>query len=168
MPKNSFPTSSSSPIACAGSPHRPLFCTRPESASAPTANPIFLLQPPPFRRIMAPLSSWAARMQSFQPARCPSRATTLNRAPDHPPATTLTAYPMPRVFDNIPTELLPALRDMSRKPARITAQIRTCIQGDWGYDFFRDKPTPNWFVQAADPVATPRKRGGRSCFQEAP
>jgi hypothetical protein len=37
-----------------------------------------------------------------------------------------------------------------------------------GYYWFRDKLTPNWFFQAANPVAVQRKLGGRSCFPGVP
>ena len=45
---------------------------------------------------------------------------------------------------------------------RKTAQIRACVQADGEYYLIRDKPMPNWFCQAANPVAATRKRGGRS------
>lgn len=51
---------------------------------------------------------------------------------------------------------------------RRLAPIWACIRGDSGYSSFRDELTPDWFFQTADPVAAPRKCGGRSCFQGAP
>ena len=47
-------------------------------------------------------------------------------------------------------------------------KIHACIRTGLSYISLRDKLTPDWYFQTADPVAAPLKRGGRSCFQEVP
>jgi hypothetical protein len=42
-------------------------------------------------------------------------------------------------------------------------ETHTCNKAGFSHILLRGKLTSNWFSQTANPVAAPRKRGGRSC-----